>query len=283
MPGTAAALSSGAIPPPTHASTQICPLLHSFLATQFPDEYAERRRETEEQEADEEAGSPEPPPPSEPPPSAHPPAWQPRHFRCDHPACGQLLCRPVVLNCGHVVCSACRPRGSDSAACPACGAPQPVEPSVCRALDSLLMHLFPADQAARVADSSVACVGAAPTAVAMAEPPEMGERGDGDGDSDGGRSQPSTPRMQQQHASGVPEPSSPPASGPSDQQQQQLSPSLQRAIGRGRVAGGERAGSTAAVAERSLLEITEENYTHHGVGCDACGLYPIVGRWGWLK
>lgn len=64
------------------------------------------------------------PAPLEPLPEAPPSEFSEGELLCDDPACGKLLLRPVVLNCGHVVCQApCMRVSPDGAAstCPACG------------------------------------------------------------------------------------------------------------------------------------------------------------------
>lgn len=95
------------------------------------------------------------------PPPASPGAWRPLHFACDSPACRKLLCRPVVLTCGHSVCqltclpSCCCCGGGEGATaweCPACGMATRQPPAVCKQLGDLLVQLFPEESARREAE-----------------------------------------------------------------------------------------------------------------------------------
>eukprot|EP00887_Chlorella_sp_A99_P005473 scaffold1.g5473.t1 len=254
----------------------VCGLLHHFLAVEFSDQYALRRRETEEEEKEGEAASPEPPPPDSLPLGLG--RWEERHFMCASPACGALLLRPTVLTCGHVVCApCCAPQGAGFG-CPACGERQPQRPSVCNQLHRLLQRLFPEAQARREAET--------PASAATSRQASMALLGAGGGEAALGDSMagdeeaPSTPRTQQQSPGSPGSPRSPAGadaaspSGPAPT----LSPSLAAAVERGR----EQADGSGAGAERLqgnlLHQLSTEDYAHHGVGCDNCGLYPIVGR-----
>ena len=58
---------------------------------------------------------------------------------------------------------------------------------------------------------------------------------------------------------------------------------LQKLFGRWASAGTESTGAgmaldTPEVPEKGLHESLSANYIHHGVGCDQCGQYPIIGE-----
>ncbi|KAL7124233.1 hypothetical protein ABFS83_14G034800 [Erythranthe nasuta] len=65
--------------------------------------------------------------------------------------CKQLICRPVVLNCGHVYCETCIcPRQSSICECSTCGSAHPNGvPNVCLVLDQFLENRFPEEYSAR--------------------------------------------------------------------------------------------------------------------------------------
>lgn len=98
------------------------------------------------------------PAPLEPLPEAPPSEFSEGELLCDDPACGKLLLRPVVLNCGHVVCQApCMRVSPDGAAstCPACG--HTVQASVPACLHACV-STFLLRGGARGASESVACL-----------------------------------------------------------------------------------------------------------------------------
>ena len=169
----------------------VCKAMHAALALALPEAYAARAAEAEAEEArigaaSEDCGRL---------PSGR--AVQASDLACA--VCGDLLHRPVALNCGCAVCLACVPGGR---ACPVCASAAVVAPPrVCALLSDMVGALFPAQAAARAAAA-----------------------GDGDG------STPSTPAA--------------PAS----------------------------ADDPTSLSAASFVE------THPGVGCDACGCYPIRGR-----
>ncbi|KAK4478283.1 hypothetical protein RD792_017572, partial [Penstemon davidsonii] len=65
--------------------------------------------------------------------------------------CKQLLCRPLVLNCGHVYCEACINNPQDSVCkCPVCQSSHPNGfPNVCLVLEHFLEEHFPEEYSAR--------------------------------------------------------------------------------------------------------------------------------------
>ena len=229
--------------------------LHRAIARLFPVEYRRRARETreeeeasrtrsqaveeEEEEEVEEGGEGEgetgerrrPPSSSSTSlpstPRTHTPL-SPLDFACSRPGCGGLLLDPVVLNCGHAVCSSCVPGGRACAACGGAGRVGGSAPRACALLAGLIEALFPAQVVARRGDEAKA---AAAAAAATEEEERRRERA-------------------------PPPPASDPLPAPSQpqqqQQQQQTPPPLPR--------------------RASSLD------THFGIGCDACGAYPIRGR-----
>ncbi len=131
------------------------------------------------------AKSPEPQASGLLPPPAAPGQWRPQHFACDAPRCGRLLCRPVVLICGHAVCQDCLPACSNGGgghgtaaspaagagtcaqtspggaaagalACPACGLAARQAPALCKQLADLLAELFPGESSQREAEAHAA-------------------------------------------------------------------------------------------------------------------------------
>lgn len=158
--------------------------------------------------------------PQEPePPAPAPTDYSPAELLCD--CCDQLLHRPVVLLCGHVVCQspclrlAAAPDGSALSTCPACGLEASFAPALCKHLDELLCNLWPAEQAQRAAELAAAAAeaeagpaagsssqGDVVSAVAAASPMEAsdGPRGEGSGAAaaavgeGGAEEEPSTPR-----------------------------------------------------------------------------------------
>ena len=212
------------------------------------------------------------------PPPAAPGAWLPQHFSCDDPRCGKLLCRPAVLTCGHCVCHpTCLDSGSSGAAgcvCPACGMKSPQPPAVCKQLGDLLLELFPAETRQREQEVQEA-VAAAREAAAGAAPAHQQAAGDEE------RAAPHTPRtLAAPSESGAPASAAGAEGEAAGGEQQALSPSLEAALRRRQAAGGPTAG-LADRLEANLRKLTAgEGYVHHGVGCDACGQYPIQGqRW----
>ncbi|KAI3459644.1 hypothetical protein Pfo_016307 [Paulownia fortunei] len=64
--------------------------------------------------------------------------------------CKHLLCRPVVLNCGHVYCEACIDPHDSVCKCPACQSAHPNGfPNVCLVLEHFLEERFPEEYSAR--------------------------------------------------------------------------------------------------------------------------------------
>ena len=194
-------------------------------------------------------------------------------------SCGHLASPPLVLNCGHLTCGACldgASRGGRVRRCPAdgCGARVVCEPKPCQ-LALALMHaevpaaaLALAEAAAEAykattAESAAAAIAA--TAVKGATSAASATTSDA--------AEGETPMEQ--------EPTSPAPSagatlvvaaadgGSASDTAANVAEAASTPLPRGGGAG-------AAAAEARMIE----NYTHFGVGCDGCGVYPIRGaRW----
>jgi hypothetical protein len=218
--------------------------------------------------------------------------WQPQHFACDR--CGKLLCRPVVLTCGHVVCgpTCLQPLASGSAEayqCPACALVTRHPAAVCRQLADLLAELFPdvsreregecrhaLEQQEAAQPSSSNAQAFSPTAQGckgQGQQEQQRAEGGPAGPGEGGGQDPGTPRAAAAgSAAGPLESDEVSSERPAQQQQQQqaLSPSLASALRRRQAEGG----PSQQVAERlesNLRRLTGDSYVHHGVGCDGCG------------
>ncbi|KAI3433519.1 hypothetical protein D9Q98_003329 [Chlorella vulgaris] len=281
----------------------ICAKLHHYLATQFPEQYAARRQETEAEERDLHSTTPEPSPAPCPLPSG-PDGWTPQHFACDSPACGKLLCRPLVLTCGHVIDAACMPRVGDSdgtdghalhtSECPACGLVSQQQPAACRQLGELVTQLFPEQSRQRLLECEHELAAEIPGRQLVPGPQAQAQKGQQPPVSVqaseglvGGSVYPSTPRASAagsaadgSGATTGDEGTAGDAAGRRQQQQQQqqaLSPSLTLALRRRQEAGG----ASQLMADRleaNLQRLSGDSYVHHAVGCDGCGAYPIQGR-----
>ncbi|XP_051118301.1 E3 ubiquitin-protein ligase PRT1-like isoform X2 [Andrographis paniculata] len=70
------------------------------------------------------------------------------HLQCA--VCKQLLCRPVVLNCGHVFCEVCISSHDSVCKCPKCQSAHPNGfPNVCLVLAHFLEKYFPEEYSTR--------------------------------------------------------------------------------------------------------------------------------------
>ena len=229
-----------------------------------------------------ESGGASPEPDAGPLPAPPAPGqWLPQHFACDSPRCARLLCRPVVLNCGHVVCQlTCL-----SSECPCCGMAVRKAPAVCKQLGDLLEEIFPEQSGMREAECQralqerqlAAAEGGGGAAGQRQQMQQQGQQGiEGVGGpaaaaattEEAGEEQeePTTPRAAAAAAAAAGT-----GAAVDQQQQQQLSPSLAAALRRRAAAGGP-AQALAARLEDNLRKLTSgDSYVHHGVGCDGCG------------
>ena len=200
-------------------------------------------------------------------------------------ACGQLASPPLVLNCGHLTCGACldgASRGGRVRRCPAegCGARVICEPKPCQLALALMHAELPAAAVAlaeaaadaykaATAESAAAAVAAAAVSnAASASSAPDAAAGDVTMEDEDGE-EPTSPLP--------PPPLGMPTVATADS---------------GDGSGGASAGPAANVAEAAstplprgggpsaAVDAVLETYTHFGVGCDGCGVYPIRGaRW----
>lgn len=163
-----------------------------------------------------------------------------KDFACD--ACGMLVCRPCILNCGHVVCVHHHVPSEELSCCPKCQAKvapgeirdgQGVSWAVCTQLWDWMARAFPEEVTERIREVSDSL---GVDADALMSP---------------------SPRM---HVSDQ----------QSGEEQEQ-----------GRVVGtrGEshEQGSVSDVYHEASLGRMDD-FPHFGVGCDVCGQYPIRGE-----
>jgi len=238
-------------------------VLHKALSRLFPQEYRRRARETreeeeasktrsqavEEEEEEEEEGEEEEEkeeeekrPSSSSLPSTPRGPLTPADFACSRPGCGRLLLDPVVLNCGHAVCGA---SGSGSGSGSAGGG------------SSSSSSCVPSGRACAACGGAGRVGGSAPRTCALLAgliealfPAQVAERREEARAAaaaaaatekegrEGERALPS-PSQQQEPTASLPLPL------PQPQPQQRRPSSLD---------------------------------THFGIGCDACGAYPLRGR-----
>lgn len=136
-----------------HPPMQVCLALHDALRLSFPEQYAQRGSEEEEEvrlqgyelpSADEDAA-----PGSEGAPVGACPAF----LRCADPTCALALALPSVLICGHALCCAhvaqppAEGAGTQGWTCPKCEETTLLPVSSCAALDAAVRKLAPAAHA----------------------------------------------------------------------------------------------------------------------------------------
>eukprot|EP00850_Spirogloea_muscicola_P012553 SM000081S22687 [mRNA] locus=s81:543757:545722:- [translate_table: standard] len=206
-------------------------------------------------------------------------------FKCR--ACSELLHEPVVLNCGHAICLHCADdrQSQPNWLCPRCMARQPAGTlGKCMTLEKVLMTSHQDAYSSRNGRSTTAATSAAAsedTTVPQSSAREPAE------------ARLTSEASSSDRGSGM--------SGMSNQDQErqhcpeaESSAVLQVGGDQGMVTLVQRAWrNIAAVARRRqaarsqqeqesldnlLKETRAQNYIHTGVGCDACGAFPIVGR-----
>eukprot|EP00890_Picochlorum_soloecismus_P005442 jgi/Picsp_1/589/NSC_00586-R1_prt1 protein len=212
--------------------------LHAFLRASFPDLYAIRAAEVLEEEELRDIESPEIPNSYQC--YSRPGHPSPKDFACDN--CNELVFMPVILNCGHVVCRApCRGHGNDS--CPCCdGLPVADHSIVCNNLWELMKKAFPRECAAR--EKQVIESGVDVDAL-LCSPRETVSQSRPEDDGSAG----------DQSISGT-------------NQDEEMSPW-----------GEHVSNGTVPLTTNGIISWLQRNdYPHFGVGCDACGQYPILGR-----
>ena len=190
-------------------------------------------------------------------------------------SCGQLASPPLVLNCGHLTCGACLDgagRGGRVRRCPAegCGARVVCEPKPCQLALMLLHAELPAAAVALAEEAAAAYKAKTAASAAVAVVPAI----------DDAISASSAPNAAADEATMEPGESTPP-------------PATAAATAAAADGGGASASPAANVVEAASTPLPRgggavaaaeaaalENYTHFGVGCDGCGVYPIRGaRW----
>lgn len=207
-------------------------------------------------------------------------------FLCD--ICENLLYKPTVLTCGHVICGVgCLEKGkipeeerknnsgkilSDTTtstvlryecACGVCGQPLPHKPSPCRQLEDLIQSVFGEEYSARGAtlEQQRLREESKRTAATEEDPPATSEAAAMRvvvSDSQTQASNESTVNLATEATTTTTEPSQSllpvPFSSSSDQ-----------------------SGLTGPHAE-IYKWLQGKDYTHFGIGCDCCGQFPITGR-----
>jgi hypothetical protein len=202
---------------------QVINKLHKFLKAYFTQGYEARAEEAKEDEDKSNVESPEFPEDS----PAHSTVNHVSILDFDCDACKRLLYRPVVLNCGHVVCMFHCQSASQSndggCECPACHQVSVHRPSLCKQIDDVLIKVFHKESVSREKEVE-SCQ--TPVKQVVDHHPSIAER------------------------------------APSEEVEAwNIPPTL--------------SGTTAAFMRQWL---NSEEYAHYGVGCDACGAYPITGR-----
>lgn len=268
----------------------------------FPEEYASRAKETTEEEEENNVASPD----LSSLLAVKPPASSPGHisredFLCD--VCGELLHAPCILDCGHAVCSiGCLDAGTEKysstlgsayeCACGACGQPTPRRPKICQQLVHLLQTAFPEKYKARevhvlneaearkkevkekelqkvlaqadtndAADAAATNSGEKPQGVRkQGQQPYSQE---GAGTTGGVTNNPRSSNELATSAEGVTLPST--------------SAAASTAPGASTAPEGPPEGLSGPHAT-IWKWLHGEEYIHHGIGCDICGQYPIIGR-----
>lgn len=240
---------------------KVCEILHSFLLSNFPEDYNRREDETKADESNWGFSSPDLDSASLGAGQGNQDTstsleseqtWSESSFTCVNPNCHNLLYEPCVLSCGHAVCQpTCVPRpplseaeGSTSTngspsntassniygSCPLCNTAIVPNPRVCMKLADFLQRRFPEKYAERAAAVQLVKLSRTPGASAPIPPP--------------------------------PDP-------------KELKGAMLEALRRR--SGGNHSALLAGVREE-LQRSADSTYTWYMVGCDDCGVYPIIGR-----
>ncbi|KAI8108508.1 hypothetical protein M9434_006533 [Picochlorum sp. BPE23] len=217
--------------------------LHCFLKASFPEQYASRASEvvTEEEESD--VASPETTVPLVLHSSPGKPSW--KDFTCDY--CSKVVFMPIILNCGHMVCSTPECRGTLDDGCPCCHAhPTGKQSAVCAHVWDLMKCSFREECESRAREVSEVS-GIDPESLMIASPRTAMLCKSRQEDTD----------IHDMY--------------PSD-----LNDMLDRTF------GGADTSTTEGVERMATRFLTswldKSDYPHFGVGCDACGQYPILGK-----
>ena len=169
-----------------------------------------------------------------------------RFFGCSR--CQRLLLEPVVLNCGHAMCRACfeedcrqapvapLPPEARACRCRVCGEVQLGDLQVCQIIQRFLREEYPRQHEQRLRECSAA--------EACGGSSEGRTAGEG---AVPGQSEPRERLAPPDPANAVDDPSSTPV-------------------------------TTSAPVAGQDEEHPPDEFVHFGVGCDSCGAFPIVGR-----
>ncbi|KAK9865539.1 hypothetical protein WJX84_006645 [Apatococcus fuscideae] len=251
----------------------VCRVLHLYLSKAFPDEYEIRDQENRDDEARTNKHSPDLPTREDGMDDAD---LQIDDFKCSRVGCNRLLCKPVVLNCGHAVCRSCAPppqqagaEDSRPAVCSRCNNLALPNRSVCMQLDELVERLFPelyserAQQLAEETSAAVACAAALEAATPKSA-----------------ASTTLTPAMDIVLPSAAASEGSASAAGSPASSSSDRGPATDSSITPPSSAAAERPPDSGNHLRMSILRAIRDEHTfvHHGVGCDSCGICPVVGR-----
>jgi len=270
---------------------RVCGRLHALLAAAFPQQYAQRARETRELETakgiESEAvvvddrltqsaaslvlGSRQQQQPQQPQQQqqqavgmeagphedAAAEETAPAIFACD--ACSKLLLEPSVLPCAHVVCRGCIPAraAQQQWCCPVCNMGVTSPPGTCMQLEKLLRSRLPQQMAARTAEQQRSSSGggsAEQAAVGQGLPPSAPEH------------------EQQQREDQTAAAAAAAAAEPSSTSRSRPPPEVAALLNSGRPLHELWPG-----LQRALLQVANQEFVWHAVGCDGCGVYPIKG------
>lgn len=246
-------------------------------------------------------------------PQSQPAASAADDFQC--PACRKLLLEPLVLSCGHALCATCAPQpGGSSAGAPAAASPaagtssaaasslpsaaqqqpgseakpegrasaassgsalvcpccaEPVLPGarVCAMIDEAVQQLLPEQHKRRREDVAIA---------AAAQPHQQRDGGAGGASAAPGSAAAVGNPTQTRGGSGAGagEAAAPSGSGASSGQHRSKLPGMEEIV---RSSGGDVAELWRRL-KQELRDKADLSYSWYGVGCDGCGVYPIVGR-----
>jgi hypothetical protein len=236
---------------------QVISKLHSFLKAVFPEEYAQREVENAEEEKQEEVASPDLS--AAAPAKSTPGTIAKEDFLCD--VCNNLLYKPTVLTCGHVVCGVgCLDKGktpseSYECACGVCEQPLVQRPRPCRQLEDLLQSVFGEEYSAREAVERGKGEKTAPEHAALAVEKEK------------------------EAAQEAIAPTT--AVAPTEQHppQQAETAALETATEPSSTLPFSSTGQALTGPHAEIYKwLQGKDYTHFGIGCDCCGQFPITGR-----
>eukprot|EP00850_Spirogloea_muscicola_P020269 SM000211S06639 [mRNA] locus=s211:179012:180951:+ [translate_table: standard] len=208
-------------------------------------------------------------------------------FECG--ACSELLHEPVVLNCGHAICLRCADtrQSQPNWLCPlhSCMARQPEGTlGKCVILEKVLMTSHPDAYSSRTGRSTTMATSAAASEdtsmpqSSTCEPAEAKLHFEGSSSDQGSGTSGSSNQDQERRHCPEAESSAVPQVGGN----QGMVTLVQRAWENIAAVAVRRQAARSHQEQENLDDLLKEtraqNYIHTGVGCDACGAFPIVGR-----